>query len=110
MNKTFVKYLLVVFVFTLSAFADNCTSWSWDNEPIAMETCKNSKGKSGYLKLENLSAKDIYLCWELEYNNGKVSSKKCNSRLKGYKVTRSSCYSCGSVGVRAVRILKLKYK
>lgn len=108
MKKLVIRTLLVLGLSFTAMYADNCKVWNWDDIPITMNTCANSIGKSGYLVKKNNSPRDVKLCWEVTFENGKIK-KRCQSKLKAYQESRSSSYSMGQMDVIKLRITKFKY-
>lgn len=109
MKKIFIKFLLILGLASTTMYADNCTTWKWNNTPVEIDTCKRATGKSGYYVIKNLSNKNIKTCWVITYSDGSKSSRSCNSNIKVNGKSKGSCYSCGSKGVRSVEITKFKY-
>lgn len=108
MRKILVRTLLILGLSFAGLYADECKTWAWNDFPITMKTCANEVGKSGYLVKKNDSSKDVKLCWEITYENGK-KKKRCQSRLRGNQESRSSDYNIGQMDVIKLRITKFEY-
>lgn len=106
--KKLILGLSVYGMLVSNIMADDCKSWTWDNEPIKFKTCVYSSGGSGYIKIKNTGSRDVNVCWVLKYDDGR-RSKGCKSRLAGYDEERSSEYHLSKSDLDGITLTKFKY-
>jgi hypothetical protein len=66
---------------------------------------KNGSGKSGFLKYENLTNQEIRMGWRMHYGDGSLDGLGTTLKPGVYPYS-SSCYRCGSVGVKGISAYK----
>ena len=109
-----MKSLLLFSLLSLmsfSTYADSCREWTTVNQLVTMRACSYSSGKSGYIEITNNGYSPASICWDVIYNDGRVSNG-CNSYMGSGESTTPSCASCGSnnVGVRTINITKYQVR
>ena len=107
--KKLTVVLVTFVIFAVNSMADKCyNTFYWDNIPVEMTPCLYSSGGSGYIVFENLSNKDIEICWTIHYYDG-YTNRGCKYRFKGNDKSHSSNFHLSKSKIQSIEITKFRY-
>lgn len=100
-----------------SSNGETCSSWQvipagnyTRGVPVKLSICSYVDGGSGYTVVEN-NGSNADVCSTVFFNDGKQSSG-CYTGMPAGKVSRASCYSCGTKngGAKSIQLTKYTVK